>query len=78
MRLRGSEHASFTDAEALLPQLGLAPAPQTQNIGTIDPATAIRTNEAYVSAYFDHWLRGRSGRLLDGPADRYPAMQVVD
>ncbi|WP_330293368.1 alpha/beta hydrolase family protein [Streptomyces sp. NBC_00576] len=78
LTLRGSEHASFTDAEALLPQLGLPPATQTQNIGTIDPATAIRTNEAYLSAYFDHWLRGRSGRLLNGPSDQYPAMEFVD
>ncbi|WP_107101030.1 alpha/beta hydrolase family protein [Streptomyces graminilatus] len=78
LTLRGSEHASFTDAEALLPQLGLPPETQRQNLGTIDPATAIRTNEAYVSAYFDHWLRGRSGRLLDGPSDRYPAMEFVD
>ena len=78
LTLRGSAHASFTDAEALLPQLGLPPATQTQDIGTIDPATAIGTNEAYVSAYFDHWLRGRSGRLLDGPSDRYPAMKFVD
>lgn len=78
LTLRGSEHASFTDAEALLPQLGLPPATRTQDIGTIDPATAIRTNEAYVAAYFDHWLHGRSGRLLNGPSDRYPAMEFVD
>lgn len=78
LTLRGSEHASFTDAEALLPQLGLPPADQTQILGTIDPATAIRTNEAYVSAYFDHWLRGRSDRLLNGPSDQYPAMEFVD
>ncbi|MEU1183803.1 Tat pathway signal protein [Streptomyces sp. NPDC005820] len=78
LTLRGSEHASFTDAEALLPQLGLPSATQTEDIGTIDPATAIRTNEAYVSAYFDHWLRGRSGRLLRGPSEQYPAMEFVD
>jgi dienelactone hydrolase len=78
LTLRGSEHASFTDAEALLPQLGLPPATRTENIGTIDPATAIRTNEAYGSAYFDHWLRGRCGQLLDGPSNQYPAMEFVD
>ncbi|NUS16079.1 MAG: Tat pathway signal protein [Streptomyces sp.] len=78
LTLRGSEHASFTDAEALLPQLELPPATRTQDIGTVDPATAIRTNEAYVAAYFDHWLRGRSGRLLDGPSPRYPAMEFAD
>ncbi|MEU3459286.1 Tat pathway signal protein [Streptomyces sp. NPDC006733] len=78
LTLRGAEHASFTDAEALLPQLGLPPATLAQDIGTIDPATAIRTNEAYVAAYFDHWLRGRSDRLLRGPSDRYPEMEFVD
>ncbi|WP_369394116.1 hypothetical protein AB5J72_46085 [Streptomyces sp. CG1] len=36
-----------------------------------------RTNEAYVAAYFDHWLRGRSGRLLDGPSPKYPDMVFV-
>ncbi|MFJ9818436.1 alpha/beta hydrolase family protein [Streptomyces sp. NPDC101151] len=78
LRLRGSEHASFTDAEVLLPQLDLSPATRTQDIGTIDPTTAVRTNEAYVSAFFDHWLRGRHGQLLNGPSPRYPAMEFVD
>ncbi|MEU1409302.1 Tat pathway signal protein [Streptomyces sp. NPDC005728] len=78
LRLRGAEHASFTDAEALLPQLDLPPATRTQDIGTIDPATAVRTNEAYVSGFFDHWLRGRHGHLLDGPSPRYPDMEFVE
>ncbi|WP_398947619.1 alpha/beta hydrolase family protein [Streptomyces sp. BK340] len=78
LRLRGAEHASFTDAEALLPQLGLPAATLTQDIGTIDPATAVRTDEAYVSAFFDRWLRGRHDHLLDAPSPRYPAMEFVD
>ncbi|MGW3199258.1 alpha/beta hydrolase family protein [Streptomyces sp. NPDC001118] len=77
LTLLGSEHASFTDAEALVPQLHLRPSDQIDDIGTIDPATAIRTNEAYVSAYFDHWLRGRSGRLLEEPSPKYPDMVFV-
>jgi dienelactone hydrolase len=77
LTLIGSEHASFTDAEALLPQLRLSPPVQTADIGTIDPATAVRTTEAYVSAYFDHWLRGRDGRLLDLPSPKYPEMEFV-
>jgi predicted dienelactone hydrolase len=77
LTLLGSEHGSFTDAEALVPQLHLAPCERTDDIGTIDPATAIRTDEAYVSAYFDHWLRGRSGRLLEGPSPKYPDMVFV-
>ncbi|ANP51492.1 dienelactone hydrolase [Streptomyces griseochromogenes] len=78
LRLRGSEHASFTDAESLLPQLGLAPVTLKHDIGTIAPAAAVRTNEAYVSAFFDHWLRGTRGHLLDGPSPRYPDMEFVD
>ncbi|MEV6112945.1 Tat pathway signal protein [Streptomyces sp. NPDC052109] len=77
LTLLGSEHSSFTDAEALVPQLRLRPCERAHDIGTIDPATAIRTNEAYVSAYFDHWLRGGSGRLLEGPSPRYPDMVFV-
>ncbi|ASN22846.1 Tat pathway signal protein [Streptomyces pluripotens] len=78
LTLRGSEHASFTDAEALLPQLRLSPAAQAAALGTIEPNTAIRTNDAYVAAYFDHWLRGRSGRLLENPSPEYPAMAFVN
>jgi dienelactone hydrolase len=77
LTLRGSQHASFTDAEALLPQMGLTPAVRTQDIGTIDPAVAIRTEKAYVSAFFDRWLRGRDNHLLDGPSPAYPAMKFV-
>ncbi|MFD8387993.1 alpha/beta hydrolase family protein [Streptomyces sp. NPDC059680] len=77
LTLRGSAHGSFTDAEALVPQLHLRPCEREDDIGTIDPATAIRTNEAYVSAYFDHWLRGGSGHLLEGPSPKYPDMVFV-
>ncbi|MEU5536121.1 Tat pathway signal protein [Streptomyces sp. NPDC020362] len=78
LKLLGSEHASFTDAEALVPQLHLPCATRKDDIGTIDPKIAVRTNEAYVSAFFDHWLRGTDGRLLDRPSPRYPAMKFVD
>jgi hypothetical protein len=50
---------------------------RTDAIGTIDPAEAIRTQETYVAAFFDRWLRGRDGRLLDGPSPDYPAMEFV-
>ncbi|MER8185814.1 Tat pathway signal protein [Kitasatospora sp. NPDC094015] len=77
LTLAGAEHASFTDAEALIPQLGLDPEVRAADIGSIEPAVAIRTTEAYVAAYFDHWLRGRCGTLLDGPSPLYPEMEFV-
>jgi dienelactone hydrolase len=77
LTLRGSQHASFTDAEALLPQMNLPSTVRTKAIGTIDPAVAIRTQQAYTAAFFDRWLRGRDNRLLDGPSPDYPAMEFV-
>ncbi|MGW1910168.1 hypothetical protein ACWCQS_05215 [Streptomyces sp. NPDC002076] len=77
LTLQGSAHGSFTDAQALVPQQHLRRCERTDDIGTIEPATAICTNEAYVSAYFDHWLRGGSGRLLEGPSRKYPDMVFV-
>ncbi|GAA5165475.1 MULTISPECIES: alpha/beta hydrolase family protein [Amycolatopsis] len=70
LRLRGAEHASFTDAAALLPQLGVG-------LGTLDPATSVRTQRAYVASFFDRWLLGRDDHLLGGPSRRYPAMEFV-
>ncbi|TWF91397.1 alpha/beta hydrolase family protein [Kitasatospora viridis] len=83
LTLKGSQHASFTDAEALLPQLlprvGQSGQVRANDIGTINPALAIHTTEAYVAAFFDHTLRGSAaaGRLLDGPSAKYPAMEFV-
>ncbi|NIH84558.1 alpha/beta hydrolase family protein [Amycolatopsis granulosa] len=70
LELAGSEHATFTDAATLLPQLGVP-------LGTIDPVTAVRTQRAYVASFFDRWLRGRDDHLLDGPSPRYPQMVFV-
>lgn len=82
LTLRGSRHASYTDAEALVPQiarrLGLPRKEVTALIGTADPARAVAAQRAYVSAFFDRWLRGRDdGGLLDGPSGRFPEVQFV-
>ncbi|MBE1531847.1 alpha/beta hydrolase family protein [Actinomadura algeriensis] len=61
MLLRGSRHASFTDASAVLPALarrgvepsgGLAAA-----IGTVAPERAIAFQRTRTAAFFDRWLR---------------------
>jgi hypothetical protein len=57
--------------------MNLPPAVRTKAIGTIDPATAIRTQQAYIAAFFDRWLRGRDNHLLDRPSPAYPAMEFV-
>jgi hypothetical protein len=72
---------SYKDAVPLIPQiarqLGLPESFVADAIGTIDPARATAAEEAYVSAFFDLWLRGRDNHLLDGPSPRYPEFAFV-
>ncbi|WP_234430575.1 alpha/beta hydrolase family protein [Streptomyces sp. NRRL F-4489] len=81
LTLLGSRHASHTDAEAMVPQLarqvGLSPADVADMIGTVAPARAVAAERAYVTAFFDRWLRGRDAGLLDGPSGRYPEVRFV-
>ncbi|MFF5263663.1 alpha/beta hydrolase family protein [Actinomadura viridis] len=79
--LRGSRHASYTDASALLPGMargGAIPEGGLAGvIGTIPPERAIAAERAYVASFFDRWLRGRDDGLLDGPSARFPEMDVA-
>ncbi|MFD0637840.1 hydrolase [Catenulispora yoronensis] len=75
--LLDSEHASFTDAEALLAQLaGRVPdATLVAGIGTADPArarAAVRADRAVVASFFDKFLKGCDDHLLDGGQTGYP------
>ncbi|OIJ91309.1 hypothetical protein BIV23_39720 [Streptomyces monashensis] len=72
--LNDSAHASFTDAEALLPQLaGRVPAATlAAAVGTVDSHQAVAANRALVASFFDRFLKGCDDHLLDGRASRYP------
>jgi hypothetical protein len=76
--LRGSEHGSYTDAQVLLPQIAkqvkdLPPDLIAGDIGYIDPSTAITCEQAYVSGFFDLFLR----HLGIGPASPGCSAAVV-
>jgi predicted dienelactone hydrolase len=79
LTLAGSRHGSYTDAEAILPQLrGRIPdAAIGDAVGTVDPARAITAERAYVTSFFDRWLRGADDGLLAGPSPRYPEITFV-
>ncbi|AEW94830.1 MULTISPECIES: alpha/beta hydrolase [Streptomycetaceae] len=71
-----SAHASFSDAEAFVPQLTgplhLSATTVHRLIGDADPAQVISGERRYLTAFFDQWLRGgNSHGLLDG--SRVPA-----
>ncbi|MBO2463549.1 alpha/beta hydrolase family protein [Actinomadura violacea] len=79
--MTGSRHATYTDAEALLPPLaeqGIVPqGGLTGAVGTVRPARAIAAERAYVASFFDRWLRGRDDHLLDGASPRFPEMRFT-
>jgi dienelactone hydrolase len=80
LTLTDSRHASFTDAEVLLPQvagpLHLDPATVRDDIGTLDPARALRTTNRYIGGFFDRFLRHHGGGFLDDPAPAYPIARI--
>ena len=81
LKLRDSQHPSFSDAESLLPELApaldLTPDQVAAEIGTIDPVRALAAEHAYIRAFFDRELRHGDGHLLDGPSPRFPEVQFI-
>ncbi|MER5639171.1 hypothetical protein ABT095_19700 [Kitasatospora sp. NPDC002227] len=69
-----SEHVSFTDAEALLPQLAgpVEQATLDTALGKVDPHLAVAADRALVSSFFDRFLKGCDDHLLDGGPSPYP------
>jgi predicted dienelactone hydrolase len=72
--LQGSLHLSYSDAEALFPQIGFPPKQLQGIIGTIDPQRALTIQTAYVTSLFDLHLRHRDNHLLDGQSTQFPEM----
>ncbi|WP_249126032.1 hypothetical protein [Streptomyces sp. A2-16] len=72
--LNDSVHASFTDAEALLPQLAGRVPDETlaAAVGTVDSRRAVAANRALVASFFDRFLKGRDDHLLDGGPSPHP------
>ena len=77
----GAVHSSYCDLQWLLPQLakviGMSDAELRDWIGTLDPARAVRIQQAYPLAFFDQHLRGRRRRLLDGPSRAFPEVMFI-
>jgi hypothetical protein len=72
---------SYKDTVPLIPQiaqqLGLPGNFVTGVIGSIDLTRAVQTEETFVAAFFDRWLRGRDGHALDGASPRFPDVTFV-
>lgn len=77
--LEDSRHVSYTDIEALMPQiaaaLGQPPESTEPMLGTIRPERAVAAVRAHLTAFFDLHFRGRPTRLFDGTSRAYPEMR---
>ncbi|MEE2045764.1 alpha/beta hydrolase [Nocardiopsis tropica] len=80
------EHMGYTDHQWILPALAEVHRPDSNawheaveaGIGTIDPEESVRTQRAYITAFFDAHLRGEDAPLLDGPSADFPAVEFVE
>ncbi|MFJ3310611.1 alpha/beta hydrolase family protein [Streptomyces sp. NPDC086549] len=81
IQAEGAVHSSYADVQFLIPQLaqavGMSDADLQEWIGTLDPARAVRIQQAYPLAFFDLHLRHRPGHLLDGPSSAFPEVKFI-
>lgn len=81
IQAEGAVHSSYCDGQVLIPQLAQAVGMSEEElrgwIGTLDPARAVRIQQAYPLAFFDLHLRHRRGHLLDGPCPAFPEVKFI-
>ncbi|MFB7669517.1 alpha/beta hydrolase family protein [Kitasatospora sp. NPDC056138] len=78
----GATHQSYGDTQVLIPQMakliGMSDQQLKAWIGTLDPARAVKIQQAYPLAFFDQHLRHHHrGRLLDGPSGAFPEVHYL-
>ncbi|MGW4946098.1 alpha/beta hydrolase family protein [Actinoplanes sp. NPDC004185] len=81
VQAEGGLHGAYCDHQWLVPQLatitGMSDDELAGWIGTLDPARAVRIQQAYPLAFFDRHLRHRRGHLLDGPSRAFPEVRFL-
>jgi dienelactone hydrolase len=81
LQIDGAPHGAYCDQQWLIPQLaqivGMSAEDLAEWIGSLDPARAVRIQQAYPLAFFDQHLRGRRQHLLDGPGRAFPEVRFI-
>jgi hypothetical protein len=82
VRVARSQHGSYSDYLVLLDGLIAAGVPVPpelkEGFGLIDGKRMLEIENAYVGAFFGKWLKGKSGKLLDGPSKWFPEVTFFD
>ncbi|MEV4167374.1 hypothetical protein [Nonomuraea dietziae] len=76
LRFKGAAHGSFTDLQALLPQIP-GKTPFSDFVGTINPQRSVAAQRAYVAAFFDLHLGKKPTRLFEAPDERFPEVSLI-
>ncbi len=75
-------HFTFTDYQLLLPQLSKKQSLSRQvmhhSIGTVDADHALAAQRDYITAFFDHHLKGIPQPLLESPESPYDEVIIVE
>ncbi|MFI6600877.1 alpha/beta hydrolase family protein [Nonomuraea sp. NPDC050536] len=79
LRFKGAAHGSFTDLQALLPQIAVTSpkVPVADFVGTIDPGRSVSAQRAYLAAFFDLHLSKKHTRLFEAPDSRFPEVSLI-
>jgi hypothetical protein len=86
LQLPGSLHQSFSDFQLVYPQLlpkifgesSIVDDSIELRVGTIDPDRSVAAQRAYLTAFFDQFLRHRPQSLLRGESSRFPEVQFAN
>ncbi|MEV4060847.1 alpha/beta hydrolase family protein [Nonomuraea dietziae] len=76
LRFKGAAHGSFTDLQALLPQIP-GKTPFGDFVGTINPQRSVAAQRAYIAAFFDLHLANKPTRLFEAPSERFPEVSLI-
>ncbi|MCJ1287893.1 hypothetical protein MMC26_007245 [Xylographa opegraphella] len=82
LNIQGAGHVSFSDVPLIVDNLGLRkdvpdPNGEADNLGTISGARMLEIQTAYVSAFFDKFLKGKHSKLLDGETGQFPEVEFI-
>ncbi|MCJ1398850.1 hypothetical protein MMC11_002051 [Xylographa trunciseda] len=82
LNIKGTGHMSFSDVPLIIDVFNLRndlpdQDGETYSWGTISGARMIEIHTAYVAAFFDKFLKGRSSKLWDGESDRFPEVEFI-
>ncbi|MCJ1294618.1 hypothetical protein MMC34_006176 [Xylographa carneopallida] len=82
LNVKGTGHASFSDVPLIIDVLDIRkdmpdPDGEVDNWGTISGARMLEVQTAYVTAFFDRFLKGKSSKLLEGAAAEFPEVDFI-